>query len=54
MHKEFSEEELVVLRKVLAQDPRPQYKEDGDKVYGMTFGGKNVRFRVENGIIEVL
>ena len=52
--KEFSEEELVVLRKVLAQDPRPQYKEDGDKVYGMTFGGKNVRFRVENGIIEVL
>ena len=54
MLKEFSEEELIVLRKVLAQDPRPQYKEDGDKVYGMTFSGKNVRFRVENGIIEVL
>ena len=54
MQNQFSEEELVVLRKVLAQDPRPQYKEDGDKVYGMTFGGKNVRFKVENGIIEVL
>ena len=32
MQNQFSEEELVVLRKVLAQDPRPQYKEDGDKV----------------------
>ena len=54
MKEFFSEEELQVLTKILEQDPRPQYKEDGDKVYGMTFKGKNVRFTVENSKIKII
>jgi len=37
------------LRSALSQDPRPSYQEDRNRVYGMAFGGMNVRFRVEDG-----
>ena len=39
---------------VLAQDPRPGYQEDPDRIYGMSFAGKNVRFRVSEGKLTVL
>ena len=45
---------IDALREVLAQDPRPRYQEDPEKVYGMDFGGFQVRFRVEEGIVHVL
>ena len=40
----FEKEELAALKEVLAQDPRPQYQHDTERVYGMPFGGKDVRF----------
>ena len=39
---------------VLAQDPRPQYQHDPERVYGMSFGGWDVRFRVRGERLEVL
>ena len=39
---------------VLAHDPRPQYQRDPKRVYGLAFGGWNVRFRVEENILTVL
>ena len=39
---------------VLAQDPRPQYQNDPERVYGMSFGGWDVRFRVRGERLEVL
>lgn len=47
------EEQLSGLRQVLAQDPRPQYHDD-DRTYGMSFAGKEIRFRVQNGVLTVL
>ena len=38
---------------VLAQDPRPRYQDDPERVYGMGFGGQNVRFRVEGDTLYV-
>lgn len=38
---------------VLAQDPRPAYQDDPQRVYGMDFGGLNVRFTVAGGILTV-
>ena len=38
---------------VLAQDPRPSYQEDPQRVYGMTFAGVEVRFRVEDTCLTV-
>ena len=37
------------LIEVLAHDPRPQYHDDPERVYGMTFGGMEVKFKV-NGL----
>ena len=34
------------LLAVLAQDPRPQYQDDPERVYGMAFAGLEVRFQV--------
>lgn len=43
----FSETELESLRGILSQDPRPQYHDDSERIYGMSFAGKDVKFRVE-------
>lgn len=42
------------LISVLAHDPRPQYQDDPERVYGMEFGGMEVKFRVENRQLIVL
>ena len=34
------------LLAVLANDPRPRYQEDPERVYGMAFGGLEVKFKV--------
>ncbi len=41
------------LKAVLAQDPRPSYQDDPERVYGMAFGGFNVKFRVAEGTLTV-
>ena len=41
------------LRGVLAQDPRPRYQEDTDRVYGFGFAGLEVRFSVSGGVLAV-
>ncbi len=41
------------LRGALAQDPRPAYQEDPERVYGFAFAGFNIRFRVEGGTLTV-
>ena len=42
------------LLSVLANDPRPRYQDDPQRVYGMAYGGGNVRFRVEGDVLTVL
>ena len=42
------------LLSVLANDPRPRYQDDPARVYGMAYGGRNVRFRVEGDVLTVL
>ena len=50
----ISPEELEALTALLALDPRPAYQEDPDRVYGMPFGGREVHFRVDQGILTVI
>ena len=47
------ERKRQALRGVLAQDPRPSYQEDPQRVYGMAFGGLEVKFRVEGEQLTV-
>ncbi len=50
----FTEEELKGLEQVLSQDPRPRYHDDAERVYGMPFAGRDVRFRVGDGVVTVV
>ena len=38
---------------VLAQDPRPAYVQDPERLYGVSFAGYDVKFKVENDILTV-
>jgi len=38
---------------VLAQDPRPSYQDDPERVYGMAFGGMEIKFRVSGTELTV-
>ena len=41
------------LLAVLAQDPRPQYQDDPERVYGMAFAGLEVKFQVAGDRLAV-
>jgi len=41
------------LLAILAGDPRPRYQDDPQRIYGMAFDGKNVKFRVEGETLHV-
>lgn len=51
--EEFSADELSVLKEVLSQDPRPSYHNDPERAYGMSYAGREVKFRVEDGTVFV-
>lgn len=44
---------LAALKAVLAQDPRPQYITDAERVYTMSFAGVEVSFRVSGDCVSV-
>ena len=50
----FSDEQLKALRHTLELDPRPHYQNDPQKVYGMPFEGRDIHFRVSDGVLTVL
>ena len=39
---------------VLSHDPRPSYQRKPDRIYGLTFAGYDIRFRVEEGVLTVV
>ena len=50
---EEKREKIPALKEILAEDPRPAYQENPERVYGMSFAGMEVRFRVVDGVAEV-
>ena len=44
----LSEDEEKKLVALLSQDPRPSYKPEDEKIYGMKLGGKEIKFKYEN------
>lgn len=47
-------ERYDALIEVLSQDPRPHYHDDPNRVYGMEFGGRDIKFKVNNKILHVI
>ena len=52
--QQVPEKQKESLIEVLAHDPRPQYQDDPKRVYGMEFGGMEVKFKVDGMQLTVL
>ena len=52
--QKMPESQRESLIEVLAHDPRPQYQDDPERVYGMAFGGLEVKFKVKGIQLTVL
>lgn len=48
------EEKRQALIDVLSHDPRPSYQSDSDRVYGLNFAGRNIRFSIKDSVLTVL
>ena len=52
--KKVPESQRESIIAVLAHDPRPQYQDDPERVYGMEFGDMEVKFKVDGMQLSVL
>ncbi|MGN0736177.1 MAG: tRNA (N6-threonylcarbamoyladenosine(37)-N6)-methyltransferase TrmO [Anaerovoracaceae bacterium] len=48
------QEDLELIKELLAQDPRPRYQDDPERVYGMAYGDWDVKFTAGDGVIRVI
>ncbi len=53
LEEKIEEKLRAPLRELLSQDPRPGYAEDGDRVYGFTYGRHEISFTVADGTLTV-
>ena len=51
--KKLTKEEAEKLTAILEQDPRPSYKADDERSYGMKFEGKEITFKYEESKLIV-
>ena len=48
------EEKREALRGILAQDPRPAYQDDPERIYGFGYADLEILFRVQTGVLTVI
>ena len=53
LRENLTNEQAEALEAVLREDPRPAYQDDPERVYGFRFGGMEIRFRVQDGVLTV-
>ena len=51
--KKLTDTEVEKLVAILEQDPRPSYKAEDERSYGMKYEGKEITFKYENGKLLV-
>lgn len=47
------QDKLDTLNEILSQDPRPSYQNDPDRIYGFSYAGREVKFRVDGTVLTV-
>ena len=52
--EKLPEEKRAALLEVLSRDPRPRYQKDAERVYAMSFAGRQVRFTADGGTLTVI
>lgn len=50
----LDEQTLAELKEILAEDPRPQYHSDANRIYNFEYSGYHISFRVENNTLVVV
>ncbi len=50
----ITEDKRDTLTAILAQDPRPSYQNDAERVYGFGFAGYEIKFTVSDGVLTVI
>ena len=50
----LTEKERANLTELLAEDPRPAYNDDPERVYGFTYANKEIKFSVNGDTLTVL
>lgn len=45
--------QIEIIKKILAEDPRPSYQNDPKRRYGMSYGGYDIRFHVAGKTLTV-
>jgi hypothetical protein len=51
--KKLTDTEVEKLVAILEQDPRPSYKAEDERSYGMKYEGKEITIKYENGKLLV-
>jgi len=54
LEKLIPQDKRQALKSVLAQDPRPAYQNDPERIYGLSFAGFDLHFKVCDDILTVL
>ena len=47
-------DQIASLKATLAQDPRPRYHDDPNRIYGMPFLNLDIRFKVSDDVLTVV
>ena len=53
LQNEIPQEKLFALRAVLSHDPRPSYQRDNDRIYGLSFAGMDIHFKIKDQTLIV-
>lgn len=54
LEKKLDNKTCEIIKKILAEDPRPSYQDDAQRVYGMSYGRWEISFKVEKSVVEVV
>lgn len=51
--EKIPEDKRNALIEILKEDPRPHYQKDADRIYGMSFAGHEIQFKVNGSLLSV-
>lgn len=52
--KKLPQNKIDGLFEVLKQDPRPSYQDDSERIYGMSYGKFQIKFKVNNNELTII
>ena len=51
---DFTPQQASALRQILSSDPRPHYQHDENRIYGFSFAGREIKFKVKGEKLTVI